>query len=103
MKTITGDDFETEVLQSAEPVLVDFFTEACSPCRRLAPVLEEVAQHQAGRWKIVKVDAGLNPELAARFRINSVPTLLAFRRGQCVAQRVGARDQQELLEWLAGL
>jgi len=103
MKTITSQEFETEVLQSAQPVLVDFFTETCAPCRRLVPVLEEVAREQTGRWKIVKVDAGAEPELAARFRVSAVPMLLAFHGGQCVAQRAGARDKRDLLRWLVAL
>jgi len=103
MKTITSKELEAEVLQSAQPVLVDFFTDGRGPCRQLAPVLEDMAQEQAGRWKIVKVDAGAEPELAARFRINSVPTLLAFRGGECAAQRIGAAGKKELLAWLAGV
>ena len=72
-------------------------------CRQLAPVLEEIAQEQAGRWKIVKVDAGAEAELAAQFRVSAVPMLLVFRGGQCVAQRGGARSKQDLLGWLAGV
>jgi len=84
-------------------VLVDFFTQDCVPCRRMAPVLEELAQEQTGRWKIVHVDAAAEPELAVRFRIRFVPALLAFHAGRCVAQRIGARTKQDLLRWLVAL
>lgn len=101
MKAITQAEFETEVLRSAQPVLVDFYTSGCAPCRRLAPVLEEIEREQAGHWKIVKVDAEVEQGLAVRFRVNMVPTLLAFREGRCVAQRVGQASKPHLAAWLA--
>ena len=101
MKLLTNAEFEAEVLRSPLPVLVDFFTAHCGPCQRLVPVLEEVEREAAGRWKIVKVDAGAEGELAVRFHVNSVPVLLVFRGGQCVGQRPGARNKQEVLAWLA--
>jgi thioredoxin 1 len=97
---MNNGQFDAEVLQSPEPVLVDFYTDGCAPCWRLARTLEEIATERAGRLKVVKVDAGQEAELAAQFRVTTVPTLLLFRNGQCVAQRVGNADKAELEAWL---
>jgi len=102
MENITATEFETEVLHAADTVLVDFYTEGCTPCRYLTPVLEEIAQERAGKLEIVKVDTLAETELAGRFRVTSVPTLLVFRGGQCVGQRVGGTTKKALVAWLDG-
>jgi len=101
MKQINAQDFETEVLRAGGPVLVDFYTDGCGPCRDLAPVLEEVGRELAGRLTIVKVDAGTEGELAARFGIQHVPALFLFHAGEAVAQRAGG-NKRALLNWLDG-
>lgn len=103
MKNVTATEFETEVLQAAEPVLVDFYTADCPPCRYLTPVLGEIAQERGSKLKIVKVDALAETELTGRFRVVTVPTLLLFRAGQCVGQRTGAGSKKALLAWLDGM
>jgi thioredoxin 1 len=100
MRQINNAQFDAEVLQSPEPVLVDFYTEECPPCRHLLPRLEEIAAERVGRLKVVKVNAGHETQLSARFRVTTVPTLMLFRNGQCVAQRIGEAGKAQLQAWL---
>ncbi|MEE8440874.1 MAG: thioredoxin [Spirochaetia bacterium] len=88
--TITNDNFEAEVEKSEVPVLVDFWAEWCMPCRMVAPIVEEIAQAYDGRLKVGKVDVDAQGDLAARFNVMSIPTLIVFNSGEVVGQRVGA-------------
>lgn len=90
------EHFDTEVLQCKEPVLVDFWATWCGPCQMLAPVLEEIARE----YRVVKVDVDENPELAAAFGIESIPTVMAFRDGQLVGKSIGLVDKDRLLALL---
>jgi thioredoxin 1 len=106
MKTtieINETNFDVEVLQSNRPVLVDFWAEWCGPCKMIAPVLEEIATEQAGRVKIVKVDVDSNPALAARFGIQSIPTLLYFEAGELREKTIGAISKKAILSKLEKL
>lgn len=89
VKPITDNDFETEVLQSPTPVLVDFWADWCGPCKALAPTVEQLAQQYDGKIKFCKVDVDSNPAAAARFGIRSIPTLILFQNGQPKGQLVG--------------
>jgi thioredoxin len=89
-------NWENEVLQSKEPVLVDFWAEWCAPCRMIAPLVEALASEYAGRVKVGKLDVDESPEVAGRYDIRSIPSLLVFKGGQVVEQRVGALPKQEL-------
>jgi thioredoxin 1 len=94
------NEFETEVLQSGDPVLVDFYAPWCGPCRMLAPVLEELATEFAGRLKIVKVNVDDAPELAMRYGITGVPTLMLLRDGQVTDTLVGMPPARALRQWI---
>ena len=100
---INEQNFQSEVLQSNLPVLVDFWAEWCGPCKMLAPALDEIAQEQAGQVKIVKVNVDANPELAARFGIQSIPTLLYFAGGEVRDKTVGAVGKRVIVSKLEQL
>jgi len=106
MKTtveINETNFENEVLLSNQPVLVDFWAEWCGPCKMLAPVLEEIANEQAGRIKIAKVNVDENPVLATRFGIQSIPTLLYFAHGEMRDQTIGVVSKRAIVSKLEKL
>ena len=94
--TLTKENFDKEVLQSAQPVLVDFWAEWCGPCKMLSPILDELAQEFDGRIRIGKVNIDHDQELAAQYGIHSIPTLLLFKQGQVADQIVGARSKKDL-------
>ena len=98
--TVTRGDFEQEVLQSDQPVLVDFWATWCPPCRALAPTVDAIAQEYAGRAKIVKLDTDEEPEIAERYGIRSIPTLLVFKSGQKVGELVGAYPKATITDLL---
>lgn len=96
---VTMDNFENEVLSSEKPVLVDFWADWCGPCKMLSPVIEELAG-EVTNAKICKVNVDEQPELAARFRVMSIPTLVVFKAGQVVANSVGVKSKAAILEML---
>src|SRR5437867_10365042 len=100
---ITEANFDVEVLQSVQPVLVDFWAPWCGPCKMLAPVLDEIATEQAGRVKVAKVNVDESPALAERFGIQSIPTLLYFAHGEVRNQTVGVASKKAIVEKIAAL
>jgi len=100
---INEANFEAEVLNSAQPVLVDFWAEWCGPCKMLAPVLDEIAIEQAARVKVAKINVDHNPALAARFGIQSIPTLLYVADGKVRHQTVGVAGKQAIMAKLEEL
>ena len=100
---INETNFETEVLNSTQPVLVDFWADWCGPCKMLAPLLDEIATENAGRIKVAKVNVDENPTLAERFRIQSIPTLLYFAGGKVRNQTVGAASKKRIVDNLGAL
>ena len=97
--TITKENFAQEGLQSAKPVLLDFWASWCGPCRMLSPVVDEVAEERTD-VKVGKVNVDEQPELAGEFGVMSIPTLLVFEQGKLVRQAVGARPKASVLDLL---
>ena len=97
---VTDATFEAEVLQSDVPVMIDFWADWCAPCKMVAPVVEELAGDYDGKIKVAKVDVDANPEIAGKYGIRSIPTMLFFKDGKPVNQVVGAVPKQVLQERL---
>ena len=97
---VTDDNFDTEVLSSEIPVLVDFWAEWCGPCKMIAPILEEIASEYAGKVKVCKVDVDANPDVPGKFNIRGIPTLIMFKDGNAVDTKVGALSKSQLAEFV---
>ena len=97
---VTDDSFDPEVLQSATPVLVDYWAEWCGPCKMIAPILDEVAREYSGRLKVAKLNIDQNPGTAPKYGIRGIPTLLLFKNGEVAATKVGALSKGQLKEFL---
>ena len=100
MKTISASEFTSEVVQSNVPVVVDFFTPLCGPCKQIAPILNEIAEERGDTLKFVKVDASVDSILAASLQIRAVPAIFFFRGGKPVAQFTGFRPKKDLEKWI---
>ncbi len=94
--TFTEDNFDKEVLQSETPVLVDFWATWCAPCRMIAPVIQAIAEEYEGKLKVGKVNVDENSQLAIRFGIRAIPTLLLFKEGKVVEQMVGVQPKENI-------
>jgi thioredoxin 1 len=103
MATVKVDvsNFQSEVLDSSEPVVVYFWAEWCGPCKMIAPSLEEIAVEMAGKVKVAKLNIDENPELAAQFGVRSIPTLAIFKAGEVADIKVGAAPKSALSSWIS--
>src|SRR5438105_14541475 len=97
---VSDADFDTEVLKAESPVVVDFWAEWCGPCRMIAPALEEIAGALGDKVKIVKLNVDENPQVAAKYGIMSIPTLMMFKNGEIASRQVGAAPKQKLQQWI---
>ncbi|MEM9104068.1 MAG: thioredoxin [Pseudomonadota bacterium] len=104
MATVKVDtsNFQSEVLESAEPVVVDFWAEWCGPCKMIAPSLEEISAEMAGKIKVAKLNIDENPDLAAQYGVRSIPTLAVFKGGEVADIKVGASPKSALSSWISG-
>jgi thioredoxin 1 len=97
---VTDASFSQDVLQSSEPVVVDFWAEWCGPCRMIGPALEEISDEMAGKVKIAKLNVDENPQVASQLGIRSIPALMMFKDGKVVAQKIGAAPKGDLTKWI---
>lgn len=94
---ITSENFEKEVLESKEPVLIDFYATWCGPCKMMSPIVEEIAKELEGKIKVFKVDTDEEQDLAIKYGIMSIPTFMVFKNGKVEKTAVGMRDKEELI------
>ncbi|MBB5373493.1 thioredoxin [Acidocella aromatica] len=99
-KAVTDETFETDVLKSSAPVLVDFWAEWCGPCRSIAPSLEDLAKEYEGKLEVVKVNIDENPMTPTNFGVRGIPTLIIFKDGKPAATQVGAAPKSVLKAWI---
>jgi thioredoxin 1 len=100
IKNVGDADFDSEVLKSGEPVLVDFWAEWCGPCKAIGPIVDQVATEFAGRLKVVKVNIDHNPGTPRQFAVRGIPTLMLFKDGKVAATQVGAVNRSQLTQFV---
>lgn len=100
-KKIDTNNFKTDVLENAKPVVVDFWAEWCGPCKMIAPALEEIS-NEMPHIEVAKVNIDENPDIAATFGVRSIPTLMLFKDGKPAAVQVGAQSKSKLVDWIKG-
>lgn len=93
-------NFETEIKSSDKPVLVDFWAEWCAPCRAIAPVLEELDHEMQGKIKIAKLNVDENPDIASRYKVFSIPTLVLFKNGREIGRMIGAAPKSKIMKFI---
>ena len=99
-KTVTDQSFQADVLSADKPVLVDFWAEWCGPCRMIAPALEEISGELGDKVTIAKLNIDENPDIPSRYGVRGIPTMLLFKGGQPIAQKVGAAPRSQIQQWL---
>lgn len=95
----SAEDFKEKVLDSNEPILVDFFATWCGPCQMLAPIIDELS-HEVGETRVFKLDVDQLPEIAGQYGVMSIPTIKVFKNGKIIQESVGVRNKQEILKMI---
>ncbi|HEX6978095.1 MAG TPA: thioredoxin TrxA [Alphaproteobacteria bacterium] len=99
-RKVTDDSFDTDVLKSKTPVLVDFWAEWCGPCKQIAPALEDLAKDMAGKITVAKINIDENPATPTKYNVRGIPTLMVFKDGQVAATKIGSLPKSKLYEWV---
>ncbi len=99
-KAVTDSSFESDVINSQTPVIVDFWAEWCGPCKQIAPALEELATEMADKLIVAKINIDENPSTPSKFGVRGIPTLMLFKDGQVAATKIGALPKSKLVEWV---
>ena len=102
LASVTDFSFHADVINASKPVLVDFWAEWCGPCRMIAPALEEISNELGDRVTIAKLNIDENPDIPGRYGVRGIPTMLLFKGGQPIAQKVGAAPRSQIQQWLEG-
>ena len=99
-KPVSDTSFDEDVLQSSEPVLVDFWAEWCMPCKQIAPALEEIASEMGARLTVAKLNIDDNPSTPAKYNVRGIPMLILFKDGEVVSTKIGAVPKGKIVEWI---
>ena len=100
VKSIKENEFESEVINSDKPVLIDFWAQWCGPCKEIAPILEEIADEMQDTIKVVKINIDENPNIPNKYGIQSIPTMIIFKKGQPISTKIGAAIKSEVKTWI---
>lgn len=97
---VTDQNFQSEVLNSSEPVVVDFWAEWCGPCKMMSPIVDEISNELSGKVKVVKINIDENPNVPTKYGIRGIPTFIVFKGGQPVETKVGGMSKSQFSEWV---
>jgi thioredoxin 1 len=98
--SVTDQNFQSEVLNSAEPVVVDFWAEWCGPCKMMSPIVDEISASFQGKIKVVKINIDENPNIPTQYGIRGIPTFIVFKNGQAVETKVGGMSKSQFSDWV---
>ncbi|OFW89234.1 MAG: thioredoxin [Alphaproteobacteria bacterium RIFCSPHIGHO2_12_FULL_45_9] len=101
--SVTDQNFQTEVLESAEPVIVDFWAEWCGPCKMMSPIVDEASESLKGKVKVVKINIDENPNVPTQYGIRGIPTFIVFKNGEAVETKVGGMSKTQFSDWVSKL
>jgi len=101
--SVTDQNFQTEVLESAEPVIVDFWAEWCGPCKMMSPIVDEASESLKGKVKVVKINIDENPNVPTQYGIRGIPTFIVFKNGEAVETKVGGMSKTQFADWVSKL
>jgi|TARA_B100000586_G_C20091927_1_gene420520 thioredoxin 1 len=100
VKSIKENEFESEVINSNKPVLIDFWAEWCGPCKEIGPILDEIADEMKDKIKVVKINIDENPNIPNKYGVQSIPTMIIFKKGTPISTKIGAAIRSEVKTWI---